>query len=277
MTEIRLQPAAAQDLVEDPVLEQLARRNGEDPLSPATTRSMRGFESTPPADRPFDMRFNAPIAYDLRRLAQSLGKAPDPQLAAILGPNVPVILHHQVTPFAEMGEVPGGVWGLGYEIEPIDLDARTVSVAPSDERLTIGKVQQEVELGLGLGGALNVPSMPIATSPQGPSFDLPGVKLKASMSQEATLSLRLTITLQKVIGAGFGRGGAKWDLYRQDEPLSVPHVLVQTLVVPEGTRSFRARVRMWAKKAGWLGTRFRGKLWPYPPQEIEISLRGLNG
>lgn len=278
MTEIEVKAVDAeeQELVDEPLLEALARQYGEVSRQAANSGFRSGGEEgTTTSGRPFDLRFQVPLAYDLRRLAVALGQAPDPKLDALLGPKVPVLLHHLVTPFAEVGNAPGGVWGFGYELEPLKLAGRTVSVAPGDERLVIGSVRQEVQLGLGLNGVLSVPSAKLDLAQNQPLLELPGVRVQASTSQELKLSLSMKLTLQKIVGAGFGAGGAKWDLYRQDEPLSVPHVLLQTLVVPEGTQRFRARVRLWAKKAGWFGTRFRALLWRYPEQEVEILLEGL--
>jgi hypothetical protein len=85
----------------------------------------------------------------------------------------------------------------------------------------------------------------------------------------------MEISLRKVVGAPVGAGGALWKMYRQDEPLEGPHALLQTLVVGPGTQRIKCKIRTWAKQAGWLGTSWGARLWPYEDEAFEISLDGL--
>jgi hypothetical protein len=146
---------------------------------------------------------------------------------------------------------------------------------PSDEVLTIGKVDQEVALGVELGGHIGVPKEALTALAAAPAISLTNASLRASMSQQFQFSLHMKLTLRKVVGAGFGVGGAQWKLYRQDEPIDKPHTLLQTLLVAEGTKSIRCTVRSWAKQAGFLGTRLGAKFFQYPDQTFDISLDGL--
>ncbi|HUS29393.1 MAG TPA: hypothetical protein VMZ53_12830, partial [Kofleriaceae bacterium] len=202
-------------------------------------------------------------------------QAEPPGITASLGPRIPILLQHVITPFPVDGKAPGKVWGLGYEFEPHDVDANTVSVAPDDEVLKIGQIGQEVEMGVELGGKIGVPQGALSALAAAPAVSLTNASLRASTSQSFQFSLHLKLTLRKLVGAGFGAGGAQWKLYRQDEPIDKPHTLLQTLLVAEGTKSIKCSVRTWAKQAGFLGTSLGAKFWPYPDQAFEISLAGL--
>ena len=43
----------------------------------------------------------------------------------------------------------------------------------------------------------------------------------------------------------------------------------------EGELEFPCRIKCWAKQAGWFGTSFGAKFYPYPEQEFTVSLAGL--
>lgn len=226
-------------------------------------------------DEPFDLRVNRPRAIDLRKL-WALTKQPEPPgITASLGPNIPILVEHVITPFPVNGKAPGKVWALGYEFVPHDVDANTVSVMPNDEVVEIGKIGQEVDFGIELGGKIGVPDSALTALAAAPAVSLTNASLRASTNQRFQFSLQMKLTLRKVVGAGFGVGGAQWKLYRQDEAIDKPHALMQTLLVAEGTKSIRCTVRSWAKQAGFLGTRLGAKFWQYPDQTFEISLAGL--
>lgn len=226
-------------------------------------------------DAPFDLRVARPRAVDLRKLWQLTGKPEPPGITATLGPRIPILLSHVVAPFPVDGRIPGRVWGLGYEFVAHDVDASTVSVVPDDEILKIGSIGQCVDLGLELGGKIGIPPAEFESVGVGPSVSLTGGALRASMSERFQFALQLRITLRKVIGAPVGIGGAQWKLYRQNEPIDQPHSLLQTLVVAEGTKTIRCTVKTWASQAGWLGTSWGARFWPYADQDFEVSLAGL--
>lgn len=224
-------------------------------------------------DAPFDLRVMRPRAIDLRKLWQLIGHPEPPGITATLGPRRPILLNHVVTPFPVDGRIPGGVWGLGYEFIPHGIDASTVSVAPENEVFTLGKVGQDLNLSLDLGGRITVPRVPLEAGP-GLPVALTGAGLQASTRQSFQFALQLHITLRKVIGAAVGVGGAQWKIYRQDEPIDQSHTLLQTLLVPESTRSLHCTIKTWARQAGVFGTRWRSRFWTYADQTYDISLAG---
>lgn len=255
------------DLDEDPVLKELLAEAANLGLAEL---SGEGGDTAEPA---LNVEANRPFAVDLSQLWESQGFDVPTEIKAALGPRRPVLLHHTVTPFAGDGFIPSGIWGLGYEFRPTKLNANTVSVFPHDEALSLGELKQDLELGVGFGGELEVPQASLALDESSALVSLQGASIHASTSSTFKIGIRMKLSLRKVLGAGVGTGGAKWQMYRQDEPLEKPHVLLQTLLVPDNRREFKAEVRYWAKK-GFVGTRFFSRLYTYPAQTYIIDLRG---
>jgi hypothetical protein len=226
-------------------------------------------------DAPLDLRVHRPVAVDLRRVWRATKAEAPPTITAALGPRIPVLLHHVVTPFAIDGRIPGAVWGLGYEFVNESADASTVAVLPTDELLKIGSIGQDVDVGLDLRGGVGVPGEALDLLDGVPGLSLSGASVRATVGQEFQFRLRMTLSLRKVVGAPVGAGGALWKMYRQDEPLDRPHTLLQTVLVAEGTREIRCTVKTWARQAGLLGTRLGAKFWSYDDEEFIVSLEGL--
>ncbi len=226
-------------------------------------------------DSPFDLRVNRPRAIDLRKFWALTNNPVPPEIEAALGPNIPILINHVITPFASGGMRPKKVWGLGYEFMPAETNINTVSVLPNDEVMKIGSLDQNVELGLQVGGGVGIPKEALQIIQNTPSLSLSGAELQASNDTKFQISLHLAITLRKIVGAPVGVGGAKWNLYRRDERLDRPHALLQTVLVGEGITKIKCKVKTWAKQAGWLGGNWGAKMWPYEDQEFEISLDGL--
>jgi len=221
---------------------------------------------------PLDLRVNRPYAVDLRKLWDITGQAVPAEIEAMLGHRIPVLLHHVVTPFPMDGKVPGGVWGLGYEFVNNSANANTISVLPSDEVLNIGSIGSEVELGVDLSGGVGVPDASLECINSIPGVNLSGAKLHASTHQKFQFSLKMALTLRKVVGAPVGEGGALWKMYRQNEPLDRPHTLLQTVMLADGAREIKCTIRTWAKQAGWFGTRLGAKYWPYEDLAFTVNL-----
>ncbi len=260
---VDLSPLAPQTLdVPDPILDELERQ------LPQEESPTRGF-----GEGPFDLRVILPRALDLTRVWKAAGKPVPTELDAILGgAKIPVLLNHGLTPFPHDGTLPRGVWGLGYEFELRSPVAHTISLVPDSQALTVADIQQDVQLGLDIGGKIALPAVELPVTGPVPGVSLTGARLEASTQQSMALSLRMKITLRKILAGPFGAGGAKWNLYRQDERLDQFHPLLQTITVPAGTTSLHAVVRTWATRKKLFGGR---EFWPYPDQEFEISLAGL--
>lgn len=223
-------------------------------------------------DAPLDLRVNRPFALDLRKLWELGGQPVPSEVQAMLGTQTPVLIHHVVTPFPMDGRIPGGVWGLGYEFVNESAEANTIAVLPSDEMLKIASIGQQAEVGLNLSGGVGIPDTRIGGIANAPEIQLAGAQLKASADQTFQFSLKMSLSLRKVVGAPVGKGGALWKMYRQDEPLDRPHTLMQTVMVAQGTREISCTIKTWAKQAGFLGTRLGAKFWPYEDQEFVVSL-----
>ena len=112
-TERRVRSTGASEADEDPVLAavaaELADRDADDGERGGDDGE-RGFASD---DAPFDLGIPAPRAIDLRKLWKLAGKKPEPEIAAALGPNIPVLLSHSVTAFPTQPRPPR-VWAIRY-------------------------------------------------------------------------------------------------------------------------------------------------------------------
>jgi hypothetical protein len=226
-------------------------------------------------DSAIDLRVMRPRAVDLRKYYELTGNPIPPAIEASLGPNIPILINHVVTPFSEDGRSPVKVWGLGYEFIVENAEGNTVSVLPSDETLKVAEIDQEMNLGLQIDGGVGIPKKALEIIEEVPAFSLTNAKLEASTDQKFQLSLHMTISLRKVVGAPVGAGGAQWKMYRQDEKLDKPHTLLQTILIDSKTENIQCRIKTWAKQAGWLGTGWGAKFWSYKDQIFDISLAGL--
>lgn len=243
-----------------------------EPTPPPPRRSNNGMAW----DNPIGLAVASPVAVDLRQVWRASGNPEPPVVQAALGPQIPVLLCHVVTPIAAPRKRPARVWSLGYEFVPRDSSSLTVSVVPSDDVLLIGSISQEVSLGLDFHGKIGVPQTLLQPLPGASPFQVGGAHLSASTDQKFGLSLKMRITLRKVVGAPHGNGGAVWHMYRQDERLDRPHALFHTILVPHELRELNCTIRTWATQAGWFNTGIRAKSFTYDDAEFTVSLQGLS-
>ena len=220
---------------------------------------------------PFDLGIPEPRALDLRRLWKIAGKKPDPQVLAALGPDIPVLLSHSVTAFPVGPGKPPRVWGIRYQSELFGVDARTVSLQPTTELIDLVTVGAEAELEIGLGGELGLPRVAKAAIDTLPGVTLNDAKVGAGVHESAKLRIRFTLSVPKVISGAEARGGARWHLYAQDRRLDGHQALVQTLLVPKGTKRVRIDIISSVAAAGWFGAR----QWRYETETFDIALDGL--
>ena len=228
------------------------------------TRSAIGGQ----ADPPYDLQSPEPRAVDLLGLWKRLGKEPDPELLATLGPSRPILLSHGITAFHKMGRRPRAIWGMGYQATVTDTDARTLDVTPRSEHLTVGSLEQSIRLGVTLDGRIEVP--PVAASIDAiPGVGLNGASIEIGADEHLAFTLRYEFRVLKVQAGPLAPGGARWNLYRQDQPLDDFHPLLQTLLVPRGARDLTVEVQAWAREAGFLGP---GREWTFEPRSYRVSL-----
>lgn len=260
--------AASRDasLGEDPVLEELIRVREElDALFPIGQERRGGGDDW---DAPLDLRVARPLAVDLDTFSPSEQKLP-----AFKGRRA-VLLIHVVTPFPLDGRGPDGVLALGYEFVMKGIEASTIAVLPNDEVLQVASVGQELDLELGVGGEVTMKGVAVDVPGQA-RFSFHGARIKGSTTSQLHMSLRLAITLRKVLGAPVGEGGAQWKMYRQDESLGRPHTLLQTVLLPKGVTKIQCVIKTWIRRAGVLGTRWGSKYWPYEDLEYEVPIESL--
>ena len=261
-------PCEKMDLDSDPEFRKMVFKNYEDNVKGLATK-----EDKRVWDAPIDLRTTNPQAYDLIAFYERAGQEVPKEISAALGRKRPVLLKHILTPFPADGQFPKNVWALGYEFVPEDNTMNTRAVIPNDEIATVGKISQDVSLGLKLNGEIGVPEKTIEVLNSVPGLALTNAKLEASTDQNFQLNLHLSLSFRKVIGAPVGTGGAMWKMYRQDERIDGSHALYQTVLMDEDVSEVSCTVKTWAKQGGWLGLSFGAELWRYDPVNFTISVK----
>ncbi|MBN2196024.1 MAG: hypothetical protein JW751_24620 [Polyangiaceae bacterium] len=205
-----------------------------------------------------------PRAISVRRLCQLVDQRHDASIDAALGEaKEPVLLYQGMTPFHPAGERPHGIFGMGYPIQ-IEGEVSTVAWQPDSSLIEVAKVDQEVSVGLGVGGALGTPSG-LEGLDVIPGITLPHAKIHAKTHQEFRLSISFVFNLLRVQAGAVGSGEARWNIYQQDERLDRFQPLTHTLTVPRDTPKVTGRVTTWIRRnAGTRTDRDRAQARPDP-------------
>ncbi len=219
------------------------------------------------ADPPYDLQSPEPRAIDLLGLWKRLGKKPDPNLLASLGPNRPILLSHGITAFHKMGRRPRAIWGMGYQATVVDVEARTIDVTPTSEHITVGSLQQNVRLGVTLDGRIEAPQAAMGVAQQLPGVGLNGASIER-VDERVAFAIRYEFRVLKVQAGPVAPGGAGGTC-TQDRPLDDFHPLLQTLLVPRSAHGVTVEVQAWAREAGFLGP---GREWTFEPRTFQVSL-----
>jgi len=230
-----------------------------------------------PATCPFDLEVPPPYAVDLIRLCELKRAKVPPEVQAKLGSNTAVLIYHRMTPFAQEGQRPHGIWGMGYRAELSGQPAAaTIGLVPASWRVSVAKAKAKVDIGVGAGGELGLPEGPVvAAATQTATGGLVG-DVKLSLSADAKfafiLSLDFDLSLLAVQAGPVGAGGARWDLYRRGKSIGVMQSLAHTVVVPKGTASLKLAVTTWIRETGLLGG--PAMQWTFAPQGFTVLLEG---
>jgi hypothetical protein len=235
--------------IEDPILEQMDRDESE------PGAASYGDTGTPAsASAPFDIEIPRPRAVPLERLYRLIGQDLPPGIAAVPEGRAAVLVHQGITAFNPPGRAPASVWGLGYEIRLLSPDADTLSIQPSTELLEVARLNQDVDLGLTVGGSLEPPPAALSLASAIPGFSLQGVRVAATTEQSFRLAIRFRFELLKIQAGPVGAGGARWNFYRQDQRLDGFQPLLHTILVPRDATSLDVSIHAWVVRAGgWFG------------------------
>jgi hypothetical protein len=161
---------------------------------------------------------------------------------------------------------------MGYEVNIKDIDAATVSLAPDGETIDLGKVDQQLSLGIQLGGAIGIPDEGLELVSQIPGVSLTGAEVRATTDQSFAVAIRFSISVMKIQAGPIGAGGAKWNLYRGSQRIDLFQPLFHTLLVPEGVKELPLVTNTWLRRRGLFTNWFGVRRWDYPSQEFLVSL-----
>jgi hypothetical protein len=260
--------------VDDPLLDRLdAELASPDEARLRTTR--RGLSAGDDPDDPFDVEVPKPAAYDLRKLYRLSGAEVPPEHAAALGARVPLLICHGLTPFYKGGRRPTGVWGFGYSARLVGVDGDTVAFQPSSELIEMVKVDQEVKLGLDVGGSLSL-APDLAVGAVLPGISLPSAKVYASMRQDVGLAISCRFSVVAVQAGPLAAGGVRWNVYRARQSIEAFQPLFQTLRVPSGVKTLKFEIETWIRRSGYLFGLVGARHWHYPAQAFQVSLDGVS-
>ena len=259
--------------VDDPLLDRLdaeVASSGE-----ALRTTTRGPAAGDDPDDPFDVEVPRPAAYDLRKLYKLSGVEVPPEHAAALGARVPLLICHGLTPFYKGGRRPTGVWGFGYSARLIGVDGDTVAFQPSSELIEVAKVDQDVKLGLDVGGSLNLaPDLGVGAAL--PGISVPSAKVYASTRQDVGLAISCRFSVVAVQAGPLAAGGVRWNMYRAKQSIEAFQPLFQTLPVPSGVKMLQFEVETWIRRSGYLFGLVGARHWHYPAQAFQVSLEGVS-
>jgi hypothetical protein len=272
------------DEVEDPHLVQLDERFGGleaihyGAILGEAERGGRAAEPKPEdAEPPFDLEVPKPRAVDVRKFYKLVNQPVPPEIEAALGPNIPVLLYHGLTPFHRPGRQPLPVWGMGYEAELVGTDASTVSWQPDNRFVKLAGGKLEAAVGLSAAGAMETPPATLKFLKAVPGVTLQGAKLHATSDVQFSLAVQFDLMVLEVQAGAVGAGGVRWNLYQNRERLDRFQPLLHTLLVPKGTKSLKVKVQTWVRsRARWLGL-IKARQWSPKPVQFEVSLEGLEG
>jgi hypothetical protein len=255
--ERRLSAVGGWQASDDPTLVALAAELAQDDERGGGERGgdeRGGDERGGDHEAPFDLGIPRPRAMDLRKLWKLTAQKADPQVLAALGPNVPILLAHSVTAFP-VGSGTPRVWGIRYHSAVVGTEADTVDLQPSTELLDVVTVGSTADVGISLGGKLEVLPAVMGVINEVPGLDLNDAKIAASVNETAALRISFTLSVPKVISGPDASGGAGWQLYAQDRRLEGRQALIQTQLVPKGTTTIRIEVQSSVAAAGWFAPR----------------------
>lgn len=222
-------------------------------------------------EAPFDVEVVRPRVLDLRRLYDAAKKELPKDIQATLGPNRPLLICHGMTPFHRPGERPSSVWGMGYESELARMDGSTVAFCPSSETLSVGSVQQSLQIGVGCGGELDVPKEALQILNVVPGVKITGAELGVTTHTRFGLALSLTLALRAIQAGPVGAGGVRWQIYHTKDRLDCYQPLFQTLLVGHSEPELRFRVRTWVRSRGFFG--LWAKQWTSEWETFTVPLR----
>ena len=201
------------------------------------TRSAIGGQ----ADPPYDLQSPEPRAVDLLGLWKRLGRKPDPNLLASLGPTGRSSSRMGSRRFTRWGGGHGqsGAWATRRP-SSTSRHGRSTLRRPANTSRSAPSSRTSVSASPSTGGSRSRRQR----SRRGalPGVGLNGASIEVGVDERVAFAIRYEFRVLKVQAGPVAPGGARWNLYRQDRPLDDFHPLLQTLLVPRGVRGVTVEV-----------------------------------
>lgn len=215
-----------------------------------------------------------PAVYQLKELISELPAevAPTAALKIYRKHDIWVVVHGVAV---EKRSGPARVLSFEYQGELCDESAATVDLFPSQRFETVATVVAEPEIEIGAEGEIGLSGPETSVSAKEVNWCRGRVKAKGGGTLKALLKLRLV--RRKPVIEATGRRSSEWHWAfseNADQPLLGDHVLVQTIRVPKGSKSIRARAWIGAEVVDWYSLPRWASATPFiwsKPIEFELS------
>jgi hypothetical protein len=89
------------------------------------------------------------------------------------------------------------------------------------------------------------------------------------------LLIAINFSALKIQAGPIGAGGARWNIYRQQERIDLFQPLLQTLLIPSDLNRLKMSVKTWIRRSGKFGGLIGARAWEFKPVNFTVSLSGL--
>jgi len=181
-----------------------------------------------------------PFARSIARLYELRGEKMPPDLAALPGDTY--LITHAVGLVAETGA--NRIDRIGYTATFQDAGS-TIELFPNTRFKEYFSANVGFEAGVGADGYAKMPTL-VGTLGSGMVELGAGAELKLSTKAGMLGKLSLSIKSPKIQAVGIASSSVSWQIDKDNDPLVGDQVLVQTLLVPTGTKKITFRVQAYA-------------------------------
>jgi hypothetical protein len=189
-------------------------------------------------------------ARDIRKLYK-LGHKELPTDLQVFGGNDIWLITHTVSAIKRRGT--GKILSLGYEIEFKDPEeAYTIDLFPRTKFISSLDSSMENQVDVGIEGNVSLSNQAVDIGDKVESLG-GSAKLKISSTLKMVGRVSFSVMSPVVTAIGIGSSRGEWLFEEHDKPLLGEQTMLQTVLVPRGTKSIPVRIRAYAHlKANWI-------------------------
>lgn len=136
--------------------------------------------------------------------------------------------------------------GIGYEVDFENAEKiLTIEILPRSKFITLSEIKSEVNFDLGLEGHAQPPEVVKALLDQ---FEYLGGDASIKLSSDLKMVGRVSFSVMSPViqAVGLGSSRCEWLFEVDDKPLLGDQIMLQTVLVPRGTRALKFKARGYA-------------------------------